>query len=423
MTATYVISRDENFQNVVGENCDMTSLKFCKNNYVTKNNQNYKVLRYDKNYLTFDVVPTQGLFRSVIVNQEKKVVCFAPPKSYSIDTFTTMYPDRTEDIVAEEFVEGTMNNVFWDPSAGLSGCWEIATRNSIGGEVSFFKSGESMTFRAMFMEAANDVNLDINTLNRNYCYSFVLQHPKNRIVVPFKTSAIILTNVYEICNTEDGSITVSCIDIEEVKKTKDLSITNVSYPERIMEWSSYTDLKNNYASMNTRYDVLGVVIYNTKTGVRTKMRNPTYENVRQLRGNQPKLQYQYLSLRKSGSVGEYLKYYPEHKKEFSSFRDNMHKFTNTLYQNYISCYIKKERVLKEFPDNFRTHMFNIHRNYIDELKPNGGYVNNSFVINFVNDMPVTLQMYSLNFSMRQRKTDIDSIQLEQNQEKEPCVDI
>ena len=190
-----------------------------------------------------------------------------------------------------------------------------------------------------------------------------------------------------------------------------------------MEWSSYTDLKNNYASMNTRYDVLGVVIYNTKTGVRTKMRNPTYENVRQLRGNQPKLQYQYLSLRKSGSVGEYLKYYPEHKKEFSSFRDNMHKFTNTLYQNYISCYIKKERVLKEFPDNFRTHMFNIHRNYIDELKPNGGYVNNSFVINFVNDMPVTLQMYSLNFSMRQRKTDIDSIQLEQNQEKEPCVDI
>ena len=136
MPATFVISRDENFKNAIDENGDITSLKFCKNNFITKNNQKYKVLRYDKNYLTFDVVPTQGLFRSVIVNQEKKVVCFAPPKSYSIDTFTTMYPDRTEDIVAEEFVEGTMINVFWDPSAGLSGCWEIATRNSIGGEVS-----------------------------------------------------------------------------------------------------------------------------------------------------------------------------------------------------------------------------------------------------------------------------------------------
>ncbi len=421
MTATYVITRDENFQNAVGENGDMQSLKFCKNNYVTKNNQNYKVLRYDKNYLTFDVVPTQGLFRSVIVNQEKKVVCFAPPKSYSIDTFTTMYPTRTEDIVAEEFVEGTMINVFWDPSAGLSGCWEIATRNSIGGEVSFFKSGDSMTFRAMFMEAANDVNLDINTLNRNYCYSFVLQHPKNRIVVPFKTSAIILTNVYDICNTEGGIITVSCVDLEALKKTKDLSITNISYPKRIDDWSSYFDLKNTYASMNTRYDILGVVIYNTKTGIRTKIRNPTYENVRQLRGNQPKLQYQYLSLRKSGSVGEYLKYYPEHKKEFSSFRDIVHKFTNTLYQNYISCYIKKERVLKEFPDNFRTHMFHIHRKYIDELKPGGGYVNNSVVINFVNDMPVTLQMYSLNFSMRQRKTDVDIVHLEEQQKQ--SVDI
>jgi hypothetical protein len=33
--------------------------------------------------------------------------------------------------------------------------------------------------------------------------------------------------------------------------------------------------------------------------------------VRHLRGNQPKLQYQYLCLRHSGKLPEFLKFYPE----------------------------------------------------------------------------------------------------------------
>jgi hypothetical protein len=66
--------------------------------------------------------------------------------------------------------------------------------------------------------------------------------------------------------------------------------------------------------------------------------------------------------------------------------------------------------LIEFPENFRTHMFHIHKKYIDELKPNNLYVNNSVVINYVNDMPTTLQMYSLNYSMRKRRQDFISVE-------------
>ena len=38
-----------------------------------------------------------------------------------------------------------MINVFWDSSAGLAGSWELATRNSVGGEVSFFKTQDKTT--------------------------------------------------------------------------------------------------------------------------------------------------------------------------------------------------------------------------------------------------------------------------------------
>ena len=147
------------------------------------------------------------------------------------------------------------------------------------------------------------------------------------------------------------------------------------------------------------------VLYNKKTGERTKVRNPTYEEVRQLRGNQPKLQFQYLSLRKEGKVNEFLKFYPENKTELSMFRDQIHLFTTTLYDNYVSCYIKKEKPLKEFSPQFRTHMFNIHKLYLTEMKEKKEHIKISSVINFVNNLEPTLLMFSLNYNFRQHDLD------------------
>ena len=164
--------------------------------------------------------------------------------------------------------------------------------------------------------------------------------------------------------------------------------------------------------MNTSYDVLGVVLRNTVTGERAKIRNPVYEEVRNLRGNQPKLQYQYLSLRKEGKVRDFLHFYPENKKEFSSFRDQVHLFTDTLYSNYVSCYIKKEKPLMEFSDQFRTHMFNIHKKYMDELREKKLFVTSKIVINYVNEIHPTLLMYCLNYNMRKRNIDYTNVEIE-----------
>jgi hypothetical protein len=157
--------------------------------------------------------------------------------------------------------------------------------------------------------------------------------------------------------------------------------------------------------MNTSYDIVGVVLYNKCTGERSKIRNPAYEQVRNLRGNQPKLQYQYLSLRKEGKVGDFLKFYPENKREFSTFRDQVHLFTNTLFANYISCYIKKEKPLIEFSEQYRTHMYTLHQKYLNELREQKLFVNNSIVQKYVNELPPSLLMYCLNYQLRKRVVD------------------
>ena len=377
-----------------------TILKLSK---IESKTSTYKVIQYDKTVLSSDLVNTYGLCRSVIANEESKVVCFAPPKSVTADAFMKKYPIKTDCLIAEEFIEGTMINVFWDSKIGLTGAWEISTRNKVGAESSFYKHSEAKTFRTMFLEAAKENNLILELLNPLYCYSFVLQHPLNRIVVPFKGAKLYLVAMYIINNVELNDIKVYRINMNDVRNMHWFN-ANIYFPE-VYVWENYTELITKYASMNTPYTILGVVIVNTSTGERTKIRNPVYEEVRSLRGNHPKLQYQYISLRKEGKVGDYLKYYPENKKEFSRFREQIHLFTNTLFDNYISCYIKKVKALSEFPHQYKTHMFNLHKTYLDKLRDAKMCVTNRAVINYVNDLHPSLLMYCLNYNMRKRNVE------------------
>ena len=375
------------------------------NKYSTKANENYNIVRYSKSLLSADYISSYGLLRSLIISNNR-IVAFAPPKSMSADNFIIKYPVKTENIIAEEFVEGTMINVFFDPNNGLNGSWQISTRNTVGAEVSFFQRHNKYsneTFCSMFADACIKNGLNIFTLNPGYCYSFVLQHPNNRIVVPFEKVQLYLVAVYSILHSEDN-ISVFEQDINLVKCGGMWHLTSIKFPE-VYEFTNYSELINSYASPNTPYNIMGVIIKNNKTGERTKIRNPNYEEVRHLRGNHPKLQYQYLCLRKAGKLPEFLKYFPETKSEMSKFRDQVHMFTNSLHKNYISCYVKKEKPLKEFPDQYRTHMFKIHELFINELRPKNLFVTNTVVIKYVNEIPPTLLMYCLNYNMRKKMVD------------------
>jgi hypothetical protein len=371
------------------------------------NNYNYKVITYDKTILSSDLISSYGLCRSIIVNSCNNIVSFAPPKSISADKFIQKYLDINENIVAEEFIEGTMINVFFDKSIGITGSWEISTRNTVGATSSFYKSKKCKTFRQMFMDAVNECNLDITKLDKKYSYSFVLQHPENRIVIPFSVPNLYLVGVYEIID----NFNIKFYDVKEFHNFFYDLKTTVRFP-MTYNFELYSELIDKYCAMNTSYDIVGVIIHNKETGERTKIRNPVYEQVKSLRGNQPKLQYQYLCLRKEGRVKQHLQFYPENKSQFSDFRDQIHLFTETLYNNYIECYIKKQKPLNEYPHEYKCHMFNIHKYYMNELREKKQFITNTFVKKYINDLHPSLLMYCLNYQLR--KNNIDKIIADNN---------
>ena len=407
LMSVYNLSENQEFTRILNSNNVSNIIEDNKyinaTNYSTKSNEIYRIVRYDKKMLANDHISKYGLFRSVIINSLNNVVCFSPPKSFPTDKFMEIYPlPNTKSIIAQEFVEGTMINVFFDPSVGLTGCWQIATRSTVGANVSFFK-GATKTFSDMFMDACTENQLFINTLNPNFCYSFVLQHPCNRIVVPFTKPQLYLVEVFQIIQNGDG-VKVYTQNISEVKQYGFWNLTTIRFPD-MYEFETYSELIEKFSSPNTPYHILGIVIKNSITNERCKIRNPIYEEVRHLRGNQPKMQYQYLCLRKAGKIPEFLKFFPETKNELSGYRDHLHMFTNALHQNYISCYVKKEKPLAQFPDQYRTHMYNIHQHYLTNLREKKESITNTFVINFVNNLPPSLLMYCLNHNLRKQNVD------------------
>ena len=114
-----------------------------------------------------------------------------------------------DDIQAEEYVDGTMINVFWDELIGESGDWQITSRSCVEANVGFYLHTGSKTFRYMFLDACNEKSLEFDYLNKKHedgsrlCYSFVLQHPENRIVVPYNKPNLVLVKVYKISQSND----------------------------------------------------------------------------------------------------------------------------------------------------------------------------------------------------------------------------
>jgi hypothetical protein len=341
---------------------------------------NYDVMFYNKTKIVEFNETTRNI-RSVIVdNNEKRIVSLSPSKSLYLDEFISSNPNF-EDVIVEDFIEGTMINLFWDMYKNQ---WEMSTKTTVGGNVIFFSS---KTFNQMFYETIEFCKIELSSLNKSYSYSFVMQHPCNRIVTAFVKPSLWLIEVYDMVSQ---TLLNRQSIIQEING-------DVKYPTIFNQFLNYSELIHFYNENEVGSHSMGLVIRRRDTNIRTKIRNPTYEKIRLLRGNSSNLQYHYFTLVKEENVDEFIKYYPEYVTKIKKYASIDNKFINNLYKNYISCYIKKNSRLNNFPKNYKTHMYYIHQIYLNQLKPNKKVVKYDIVEDYVKKLDNSLHMWSVNF--------------------------
>tara|TARA_B100000035_G_C21025500_1_gene566037 strand:- start:1392 stop:2732 length:1341 start_codon:yes stop_codon:yes gene_type:complete len=385
----------------------------------------YYIVSYNKNELkNIDPEYSSSIYsklRSVVFNKNNTCLSFSPMKSITLNSFETLYPYGDSDVVIEQFVEGTMINLFYDENSNEETKWQISTKTKVGGYNSFYNYGTPVNknFKEMFLETLKDVNLELDTLDKNLSYSFVMQHIDNRVVSKYVFNDLILVEAYKV-NNEDSSLNeenkhtiyVEYVDVYSLSEMfKD---TKVRLPERF-HLSNYDSYSNILRHFNSAFDVSdksifyksqidcvikGIIIKNIKTGVRVKSRNETYEFLAKLRGNQSKLEYHYLTLRKEKNIDLFLHIYPEFEKEFLNFRDKVHTFTQALHYNYYRCFKQHALKLSEIQYELRSHLFEIHKNYLNSLRGTGKTIQFDDIKDYVNNLPEARLMYSINFNMR-----------------------
>lgn len=397
----------------------LNSLKLTMKNWKTDTGM-YSIIKYDKQafVLTTEDYESLGLLRSVVVDEAGRIVAYSPPKcvylseerekAFNENNIMSESSDAvTNDWYAEEFVEGTMINMFYSEKGQA---WEIATKSTVGANVVFYapknpketvEIREKDTFRNMFFETCAKVGFKYEELPKEFMYSFVLQHPKNRIVMPINSAAIYIIGVYSINNDTLDVTQLSSAGFVEKYGGEGGAILR---PKQLfVDDYSVGGFKKEYASMNSSYNMMGVVFCNMTTGERMKVRNPMYEMVKNMKGVEQKLQLQYLTLRHGGRISDYLKAYPEYKGDFAVFRNQLHGFTRSLDQNYLDCFVFKKQAFGEFPQQYKKFMSGLHKKYLEELREIKGSVTFTYVVEFVNTQNPLLLMYSLNYVVREHK--------------------
>lgn len=381
-------------------NLSFNSDSFIQNNskFIIKKDNSYLnnkiyIIKYNKDTLSIEDYSTIGKYRSVIFS-DNKLLAYSPCKSIKLEDFRNKFKET--ECFAEDFIDGTMINLFY-----VNNTWEISTKSCIGGNVSFFineyNTNESNTFKSLFFECCKNANLNIEELEKKFSYTFVFQHPNNRIVTPINNTMLYCIRIYSFNNNLVNEVPFNYF-YENYSCFKN---TGVHLPMRY-PINSYDEFINYYGSENTPYYCVGIMIY-APDGTRTKIRNPNYEIIRRLRGNQPKLEYQYLCLRKENKVKEFLLYYPEHKIHFLEYKNKMHNFTNTLYNLYKECFIFKLKNLKEYDFQYKIHIYNLHNLYLNMLRPNNENISKNAVIKYVNNLHPSQQMFAINYELRNTK--------------------
>jgi hypothetical protein len=426
----------------------------------TESSDVFYTLKYDRAKLTAEQYSTVGRFRSIVFDAAGRICCIAPPKMLTLtdDMKTHEVNSVSGKLTAEEFVEGIMVNLFWKAgTCDSNGKWYIATKSCVG-EVSynhilqveaeaqvaaaaaatvgsettteadagagtgvdtdtsrgFQKLGVQEILRRRICEVLSLLPGGLEGVPKKYCYSFVIQHPKNQIVNTITVQKLYLVAVYQLTSLDDGGVNAIRINRDIFSANFGGSVSHMpstltcvlddTETEAATATATFTphtveDYCKMYASADTRgVSLPGVIFVDKDSGFCYKKRNPKYESVKKRKGMEQKLMAQYLQLRKDRAIDEYLKYHPQHSRTFRQFRDRLHDYTQRLYDAYIEHYVKKDaKPLKEYDRELKTHMYKLHYDtYLATMKEAGAFITKHAVINYVNQLAAAQQLACLN---------------------------
>jgi hypothetical protein len=340
----------------------------------------YALIRYVKGQSNFSI-PHVGAFRSVVWDTiANRPVSVTPYKSVEGESL----PDNgaPADYAVEQFVDGVMIGMFFD---NMNERWQIHTRSTLNANCRFYS--QTMTFRDMFYKVAEQTHFDFAALDKTHCYTYVLRHSENRIVCSVPVPSIVCV--------QDTVIHSDCTVDDVTPAQNKLSINTAT----MANWSDLRACVTDW-DVRFRHNVQGVVV-KARNGQRWKIRTPSYNAVRHMRGNTPRRDFVWLSAWRTNTLYDYLASFPEEKLQAESTVAQWKRATNDVFHIYTDVFKARTLSKSDIPSKYRPLVYGLHSKYMDELKPAGKSVDWKSTLQYMNERDTAQMLFVINWEKRQ----------------------
>ena len=341
----------------------------------------YALVRYTRGVSNLDL-PHVRWCRSLVLHKESRLpVSVSPPTSDTITENTV-----NEATVAEEFVEGTMMNVFHAAAAEAP---MVATRSRLGADKSFLVGAP--TFCQMLESAMTNQGVASfgDMLPVKDCFnrftSIVVRDPSNRMVQKVESSSFVI--VHQGWVQADGTVFIeedasnfNCVSTREDDGTEiqGYNLESLRAAKSVKDWVT--------TQVPSRAPFWQGVVLKDGAGRRWRERSDTYETVRRLRGNESTMLERFARVRKQRCLEQYLQFFPEDTDPFYALEGQMRKNTRNLSRFYVDTFRSRQTPFHELPWPYKHHVSALHNLYKDVLRAQKKRVELDEVIRYVNGL-------------------------------------
>ena len=236
----------------------------------------------------------------------------------------------------EELVDGPKIGLYY-----YNNKWNKCTNKKIEASKSIW---HGPNFEILCNECLSNNNYD--NLNKDYCYTFVLQNSKCLNFTKYEKNNFVLVSCRDLnINSENY--------LKEVLDEKN----NFIYPEKINKLST-NEIKNNLSDKN----ISGYII---KTENKTyRFESDIFKDAFSIKGNQRNMRVRYLEIRNNNILkNKFILYYPELLNMINETEYNIKYVSQQIFQQYLNKFIQKLDV--QILPRFKKIIYELHKDYLE----------------------------------------------------------
>jgi hypothetical protein len=298
-------------------------------------------LIYNTEESNFDAIFVKECNGIILDKNTFKIVCYTFDKCNDSDKLNEIFD--MNNLYLEPSLEGTLLRLYYYDDK-----WILSTKKCINANNSKWLSQKS--FFQLFLECfeENQINYLFENLNKNLCYSFILTHPENNIIIQNEFPKLYHVSTRDLDTLNEIYLEENVLNCQKLIK------------QRINKELIYNEINKLINDTDLLYEGYFVIDNNFN---RQKFKNIYFNKLKLLWGNTNNRFFRYLELRKDFDLlNQYLYYFKKDIENFKEYENEILNLAEDIFIYYKLKHINKKTI--KIPYYFSKVLYIIHGNYI-----------------------------------------------------------